>query len=268
MARKPSTTRRRLTLKDVKHVDFMPSDFIQEIALHPEWTAQDIGCYFTICLYLYAQGGRIEFDFDRLAMICRLNRTEFESSWQKIKHKFNRKSTEILQKRVQKELRSALQRMQVAYIAGVKGAEKRWGGYSDPNSPPNGVAIAKTKRNENENYTNNNTKKGLNTCTSIGQNTKAAQKQISQKFPSHSATLRFAENLEKILPPITKSDRTAYVNMIRWLDNEIKNNHYDENVFEEIVGYAKQAKTGKSRNPIAVFFDMLKREIGYGRGKA
>ena len=227
---------KRITLKDVKHVDFEPAEFLLELASNPGWNVEDIGCYFVICLHLYVNGGKMQFEPEKLAKMCRTNLKDFDKSWEKVAHKFSKKQKVVSQKRVRKELKAARVRMQNAYTSGLKGAEKRWGSYSKP--------VAKRKRNEDENKDKDKNE------------TKDEQPSSSLKN-SPSFSLRFAEKLEKAITPRTESDKMALVNLIHWLRNQ----QSDNRTYDKVLKYAKEAKTG--RNPIAVFFATLKRELGY-----
>ncbi len=249
---------KRITLKDVKHVDLVPVDFLTEIALNPDWNAEDIGCYFILCMHLYCQGGSLKFDCHKLAKMCRTTPKRFVKSWDKIAIKFvktcpanessGKKSVfEFESKRVRKELNAARKRMQTAVTSGLKGANKRWGGHSDPN----GVAIA--KRNETKRNETNKTK-----LNETNENSPSSDKNL----PSFS--LRFAEQLDKHIRPFSKSDKMALVNLIHWLRQQTIVGIFNQEIYEVVLGYAKEAKTG--RNPMAVFFATLKRELGY-RGK-
>lgn len=235
---------RRITLKDVKHVDLVPIDFIAEIASHPEWTIEDIGCYCVICFHLYNSGGKKKFDVDLTARLCRISSDKFETSWKKIECKFKQSGDEFYQKRVLKELRAARQRIQNAVDAGLKGAKKRWQHYSDPNSDPNGDPLAKRRRNEDEDE--------IKTISNS-----------KERASSSSSSLRFVSELEKIINPRNQSDRTAFRNLTKWLADKILSKQFNEEIYVRVLDYAKEAKAGKSRSPIAVFFSTLRRELGY-----
>lgn len=256
---------KRITLKDVKHVDFVPSDFIAEIASNPDWTATDIGCYFVLCLHLYINGGKLEFDPQIMSKLCRTNPENFEKSWKRVCRKFQKSEKEceengkkvktrlieINQRRVLKELRASRNRMQTSVNAGVKGAKKRWGGFNDPNNNPNSNPNAKrneTKRNEDDTILNE---------------TKRNEEPSDSDSVKNSirSTLRFADQLDKTIKPFSKSDRTALTNLCKWLQRKITHKQFSENIFNVVLGYAAEAKTG--RKPIAVFFSKLKQEMGY-----
>ena len=234
---------KRITLKDVKHVDFVPGDFLAEFALNPDWNAEDIGCYFTICLHLYCQGGKLVLDIPRLAKICRIKPSRFVKVWEKIRIKFvkacsqvEKNGFEFESKRVRKELRAARSRMQKASNAGLIGATARWQPH----------ATANTKRNETKRNKTNKTKRN-----------ETNEQPSSSLKNSPSFSLRFAEKLEKAINPRTESDKMALVNLIHWLRNQ----QSDNRTYDKVLKYAKDAKTG--RNPMAVFFATLKRELGY-----
>lgn len=230
---------KRITLKDVQHVNLEPIAFILEIDSNPDWGIDDIGCYWMLCLHLYINGGKIGFDLKKMAKICRCSSAKFNKSWEKIAHKFSDNNQSVSQKRVRKELSAARKRMQKAYTDGLKGAEKRWGSHSNP--------VAKRKRNENENETKTNTSNS------------------KEKALSLSNSVRFVSALENIIRPKNQSDRTAIKNLNLWLTEKIIVEEFNQEIFSRVLDYAKEAKAG--RNPFAVFFATLRREIGYTKQK-
>ena len=74
------------------------------------------------------------------------------------------------------------------------------------------------------------------------------------KSDSLSARLVFDDALRKALPPKTDSDKVAYRNLSKWLIES--GNGHSEKVL-------KIAADSKGRNPIAVFFSRLDKELGY-----
>ena len=73
-------------------------------------------------------------------------KTDFEKVWERIGKNFQIKNDILRHRRVTKELREAKRRLQVAQESGLRGARKRWAGYRDPNSDPNGKPIAKESK--------------------------------------------------------------------------------------------------------------------------
>jgi len=99
------------------------------------------GIYCTVIFYLLCNDGRIKNEPEGIKKICNVN-GEFEQKWFCVKSKFYQKSTWLRHHRVDFELKIAKKRLQVAKESGVKGAEKRWGGQSNPN----GGLIAKVSK--------------------------------------------------------------------------------------------------------------------------
>jgi uncharacterized protein YdaU (DUF1376 family) len=229
---------KRVRLKDVKRVDLEINAWLIEWTMNPTWNLEDFGAYWLVTLMLYEHGGKMELDLERLATMCRSEPTKFAKTWREIESKFTLSGNYLFQKRVLNELRQARKRIQTAINAGVKGAEKRWGSHNDPN------AKRITKRNEDYIITNiTNTKEKAHLLT---------------------ASVRFADDLEKALKPKTKSDRTSLLNLCHWSVQAIREGRLEEDVFERIIGIARESK---GRNPMAVFFSRLSDEVGY-RAKA
>ena len=226
---------KRIRLKDVEYVKLEIKPWLLEWGKNPDWTAQDFGIYWLICLRMYEGGGKITSDPDKLAAFCRTSRESFDDSWERIQSKLKEKGATLFQKRVRKELREARTRIQSAVNAGVKGAKKRWRSYGDP------VA--------NENETKSNTNISLKPS-----NSKARARSLT-------TSLRFVHSLKETITARNTSDSMAYRNLDRWLATEIANGRFTEEIYSQILDIAKDSKRG--RNPIAVLFSRLDKEVGY-----
>lgn len=118
-------------MKKIKYVQLEPAAVLLDF-LSSRMTAEQFGCYWLIMMNLYCQAGKLEFDVNELGMLCNCGEN-FEKIWEKIESKFQIKNGIIKHKRVTAELRRARKFLQHQRQAGLKGAQKRWGGYSDPN---------------------------------------------------------------------------------------------------------------------------------------
>jgi uncharacterized protein YdaU (DUF1376 family) len=226
---------KRITIKDVKHVEFTFDDYITEFADHPEWTIQDIGVLFRIDLQLYRNGGKVENDTNKLARLCRLTDEDFAKTWARIESKYKKNGRFLFRKRIRKELKVSRRRMQKAYDKAVKAAEARYSKHTTSTANEN-----ETKSKTNNSITSNSKRQSLS--------------------PSNS--LRFRENLQQIIKPQSKSDRTAFDNLCRWVIIEINAGHYNTEIYKRILMYADEARKN-GRNPAAMFFGTLKRELSY-----
>ena len=77
--------------------------------------------------------------------------------------------------------------------------------------------------------------------------------------------MRFDTELRKIIPPKTQSDRTGFHNIAQWLADQVRLGVWTRDIFDRVLGYAKEAAGPACHNPAAVFITILKKELGYGR---
>ncbi len=197
--------------------------------------------YCTLIFYLTSNNGKCEYKPSALSKLCHCeNVEEFEEIWQGISKKFQTRNDVIKHKRVTKELRRAKKYRQAKSRAGLKGAEKRWHSHS--------TAVTKeTKGNVNEK------EKKVNT------NTYSSEQSLSSS--NSLRALSFNEVLISIIKPRNQSDRTCFRNITNWLIGGCATGHFNEEILDKVLGYARKASTG--RNPAAVFKALIKKELGY-----
>jgi len=75
--------------------------------------------------------------------------------------------------------------------------------------------------------------------------------------------LHFNDALSRLIPPASRSDRTCFRNVTKWLVEGCATGRYTAEIFERVLDYAKQARQGKKT--AAVFMAILKEELGYVR---
>jgi hypothetical protein len=75
--------------------------------------------------------------------------------------------------------------------------------------------------------------------------------------------LNFHEALARIIRPRSRSDRTCFRNVTRWLVEGCARGRFTEDVFGRVLDFAKEACKGE--RPAAVLMALLKKELGYGR---
>jgi len=126
---------------DLHYVQFQPSKDLLDVRFQVMSPAER-GVYWTIKLYLYANGGKCPLDEQMLAKVTGCE--SFLDIWEKIKTNFVIKDSTIRHKVVTKDLRKAKKFLQGQRKAGLRGAKKRWGCHSDPN----GKAIAKLSKDK------------------------------------------------------------------------------------------------------------------------
>ncbi|OHB83356.1 MAG: hypothetical protein A2Z38_04920 [Planctomycetes bacterium RBG_19FT_COMBO_48_8] len=238
----------------IKYVQLESDAFLTDIDF-VQFTPGERGVYCSLILLLTSNDGKCTFDPRVLSRNCNCDCVEeFEKIFQRIAKKFQLRNGIIRHKRVTKELKKAKHFRQLCAEAGLKGANRRWGGHSHPN----GVAIAKeTKGNVNvkvsKDLTNTNTA-DQSACTSDSlRSGLATGEQLS--------ALRFNDALSRIIPPRSRSDRTCFRNVTNWLAEGCACGRYTGEIFERVLDYAKQARQGKK--PAAVFMSILKDELGY-----
>jgi len=131
-----------------KYFQLEPTAFLSDVDFQM-MTAQERGVYFTVILYLYANGGAMGSNIGTLQALCNYGHDMlgWEQMWGNIKHKFKINNNGfITHKRVSKEMQESGHRMQVAKESGLKGAEKRWGAHSNPKESEDRVPIAKVSK--------------------------------------------------------------------------------------------------------------------------
>jgi hypothetical protein len=118
-------------MDNLRYVQFQPDADLLDVRFQM-MTPGERGVYWTIKLYLYANSGKCPFDE---AMLSKVTGCEnFGEIWEKIKINFVIKDSTIRHKTISKDLRKAKKFLQGQRRAGIKGAKKRWGSYSEPNS--------------------------------------------------------------------------------------------------------------------------------------
>jgi uncharacterized protein YdaU (DUF1376 family) len=239
-------------MKEIKHVQLEAGAFISDTDFQM-MTAEQRGIYFSVILYLYSNGGKLVLNDDNDNLIsgsnsvislisnCPKSGEEWNRVWEPVRKKFKIKNKILTHKRVSREMKKAYNYWKNKSLAGKKGMQQRY------NSDRCDVITKERKGKETkgkerkENFTNTN-----------------------ERALSLSASLRFAEQLDKVIMPKTKSDRTALLNLCQWLMVAIKEGRFNEGVYDDILTIAESSK---GRNPIAVFFSRLDQEVGY-RAKA
>ena len=219
----------------MKFVQLEPNAFLSD-GDFGAMNAEQRGVYWSLILYLYCNGGRLKLDFEKLGRLCACE--NFEQVWSKIERKFSLRGGYIRHKRVTAELKRAAEFMENRRTAGLKGAAKRW--HRDGEAMP-------TKRNEIERE------------SKASSNTNSSDKSFSSS--SSLRALNFNTALANILRPRSQSDRTCFRNVANWLVEGCATGRFDERIFERVLDYAREAKSG--RNPAAVFMALIKKELGY-----
>ncbi len=240
----------------IKYVQLESDAFLTDIDF-VQFTPAERGVYCSLILYLTSNNGKCTFEPEALSRICNCEDVDqFENIWQRVSKKFQLRKGIIRHRRVTKELSRAKKLLQAKRRGGLSTARKRQ--YSTGTA--NGTADAKErKRNEkiSKDITNTNTDSSYQSIRS------------SDSLRSGPATdqqiraLHFHDALSRIIPPLSRSDRTCFRNVTNWLLEGCVGGRFNALIFDRVLDYAKQARQGKK--PAAVFMSILKEELGYVR---
>ena len=245
------------------------------------------GIYCTLILHLYSKGGYLELN-ETVYKMCNCTKKQFENAWKTIGAKFSRKGNKIFHKKVLKELAIARSRSQMLSEKGLKGANMRWNKNARA-KPGQCTGIANEKRSElNENEKRKRIEKNENgprQDSSEGNDSQSDNEDFSispdstNSLNSHSNSVRaerlrrdvqyygmkFMERLDLLLHARTRSDKTGFRNVCRYLCDECMEGRFDIRIFDRAIELAKEAKNG--RNPNALFMSLARKELGYKKQK-
>lgn len=259
---------------------------IQFVKMKPD----ERGVYCTLIFALYVNGGYIEFN-DDLPVLCNCTKKKFEKIWNNIKSKFGQKRTKIFHKKVLKELKISRVRSQMLSDKGLKGANARWNknawampGHSLGNANENekerdeNVNENRTEKNENEKKTDRRDTSDERRVTNFDSSSNKISSTDSISFrqskpdendPSvkmlrvHSRAVKFADFLNKNLKALTRSDRTAFNNIIDHLTQNCRSGCFSIDIFDKATELIKEAKKGD--NPNALFMSLARKFLNYSR---
>ena len=232
------------------------------------------GLFVTMILFLNSNDGRCEFDPAALSRLCNCDNTQqFEQLWQRVAKKFQVRNGVIKHKRVTRELRKAKKRYKDRSKAGKKGAEAKWQGHNKAD----GVAEAKERKGneiEKESKDNNSNTSSNDQSLSSSNSVRTPVLRSSTVGYSYGATeggrlsadvqsraLHFHDALFGIIPPRSRSDRTCFHNITKWLAEGCACGRFNDEIYGRVLDYATEAQAGQK--PAAVFMALLKKELGY-----
>ena len=119
--------------KNTPAFQYYPADLISD----PDvmfWDMELLGCYWQMITYLWLNGGKFEFNVDKMRVLFSFKRNlRAVKSWNKIKEKFVLKDGYVSHKRVTEEIKKQSESRLKRKAAGVKGAGVRWKGDSNAN---------------------------------------------------------------------------------------------------------------------------------------
>lgn len=123
----------------VRRIDFHPDDFITGI--FGRLSAAEVGVYWTVCTYIYAEGGPVDEDHDMLARCLKLRRPQVKTILDslvaagKLQRTVIEGVTKLTQKRAQDELNAARKRIET-------NRNNARGGQNDEENQSEAVATA------------------------------------------------------------------------------------------------------------------------------
>jgi hypothetical protein len=79
-----------------------------------------------------------------------------------------------------------------------------------------------------------------------------------------SIARQFYSELTAVIPPKTQSDRTGFTRVMLFLLDGVQTKKFTGDIYERALILAREAAGPKSRNPAAVFMQLMKQELGYG----
>jgi len=254
----------------IKYVQLESDAFLTDIDF-VQFTPAERGVYCSLILYLTSNDGKCTSEPEALSRICNCDSVEqFEKIWEKVSKKFQSRNGMIKHKRVAKELSRARKLRQAKRKAGLSGAEKRWQSHrtdrgDDMANRRKGNVIGR----EDKDTSNTNTiNQSLSSTSSLrsspeGVSPSGADDQTPRTADSQIRALHFNEALTGIIKPRSRSDRTCFANVTRWLAEGCARGRFSDEIFGRVLDFAKEARRG--RNPAAVFMAILKQELSYGR---
>jgi len=228
---------------DLRYVQFQPDMDLLDVRFLMMSPAER-GVYWTIKLYLYANGGKCEFDEAILAKVTGCE--NFGEIWEKVRPAFVIKDDTIRHKVVTKDLRKARKLFQNKRRAGLASAKAR---RTPLQQYSNGVATKERKVNvkvSEDKYSNTSTSSIISRASS------------STSFLGEE--VKFYDLVSVILHPRNSSDRTCIRQVASWL-RYTAGKTSDKGLFQRAWALAQEAAGG--RNPMAAFMAIAKNELGY-----
>ena len=224
---------------DLQYVQIQPSQDLLDVRFQMMSPAER-GVYWTIKLYLYANGGKCPLDEAMLAKVTDCE--NFAEVWEKVRPAFVIKDGTIKHKVVTKDLRKAKKCLQGRRRAGLIGAQKRWQSHSKSIAKERKVNVKISK----DKYSNSN----ASSISSLD----------SSSTSFFGDELRFYDLVTAKLRPRSRSDRTCIRQVAAWL-RYTAGKTGDVGLFQR--GRALVDEAASANKPMAAFMAIVKSELGY-----
>ena len=254
--------------KDITYVSLDSKTIIADQEFQT-MTAEERGVYWTLILYLYANGGSFIFDSQILSRIC--NCDNFDKVWEKIEHNFRKKGAKLFHKMVSKELSRTAKLLQVRKKAGIKGANARWQTQSQPNAKRSEATRSDGKGREvRTNRTvpqkskdllfSKKIIKGLDDF-SVGNSSVKSGRVDSSNIEARKLALH--DILLHNLKALGSRNGVTFRNFTNWLGREIQAGRFDNTIWNKVATLAEECLSPSVKNPPALFMKKVKSELGY-----
>ncbi|MCK5564716.1 MAG: hypothetical protein KAJ07_05675 [Planctomycetes bacterium] len=224
-------------------VDLYDMDF-QELSTHLR------GFYWSLKFYLYCNNGKCPLKYAKLTQITgsKTARKDFAQ----VKKFFIIKGRNIEHKTVSADLRKAKKFFQDKRKAGLKSAKARSAALQQCS---NSDAAKESKRNVNESKekeSKDDTKPHADSEKDLS---------ISNSAPFRSEEQKLVLLTCELFDAITNSDKTTLRNIAAFV-RKLAADRDDKKVFSAAYKLAQNAKK-QGRKPIALYVDLMKKELGY-----
>jgi uncharacterized protein YdaU (DUF1376 family) len=227
----------------VDYVAFYFRDFLGDLV---KWPPEFCGAYIRLCCSIYDAGGYLSNNMTELSSIAGFNEMEFVKVWNTLRAKFCTKDGIITHKRCTLELRKADRFIQNQRKAGLMSAKKR-------QQRSNGVATANQPSEQSRAEQSR-----LETTSESESNA-----HLKNRPNPITISLTVYEQLDKILEPQHRKDKSTIRNFCNWLASQQNWRQGMEKAFEVAKTAMAGIKSGDIDNRFGYFIGAMKNELGY-----
>ncbi len=208
------------------------------------------GIYWSIIVYLYENGGRLQYDEKKIKKLCNSG-NNFCKNFSAIKHKFKIKNGILTHKRVTAELQKARKYIKQKRLAGLaSGKARQTTAEQTLNGAGNGCPTTKAKAK---------TKLKLSKELSFNKEIRGNLALEIQKKAAYAS-----DKLEMIFKPLTRTQVTTFLHIIQHISKLGK-----PELFDSLIEWASDAvqyagRNQKSKDTAAkLFVAKVKKETGF-----
>jgi len=231
----------------VKYVQLEPGAYPAD----HEWqamTPQERGNYHSIIVFLGCSGGKLPNDVERLRLLCNDSEKNFQSFWQKYRHKFQHNNGEIKHKRVTKEIAKARKNISQKRLAGIASGNARRNKKRTAVQTlvPTAVELIKDKAKVNKDLVISKAK---------------ASPVLDLELQKESCLL--IEKIERAFKPLTRNEQTTFLRVVEHIAKESPDKLYRASEwFADALSWRSDNR--KTRvEAVKVFIAKVKKETGF-----